>query len=234
MVVNRLSDSERQPLRGVPLTSAPGQELEPSLSPEGTHVAYSWNGEKQDNFDIYVKLIGPGPPLRLTTDPARDSSPAWSRDGRWIYFASRRTGTMQTWKMPAEGGNAIQLTKGGGGAGIESVDGKYFYYQKAQGLWKVPVEGGEETLVTREKRDFANYWALGDQGLYFFAPRGEEHKTILKLFRLETGQSSQIAVLDQPFPSHFMRLSLPADGRWLLYDQTDRNESDIMLIENFR
>jgi len=28
------------------------------------------------------------------------------------------------------------------------------------------------------------------------------------------------------------RLSLPADGRWLLYDQVDRNESDFMLIEN--
>jgi hypothetical protein len=28
-------------------------------------------------------------------------------------------------------------------------------------------------------------------------------------------------------------LSLPADGRWLLYDQFDRNESDIMLIEKF-
>ena len=30
----------------------------PSFSPDGNQVAFSWNGEKQDNFDIYVKLIG--------------------------------------------------------------------------------------------------------------------------------------------------------------------------------
>jgi hypothetical protein len=37
------------------------QEPEPSLSPEGSRVAYPWNGENQNNFDIYVKLIGPVP-----------------------------------------------------------------------------------------------------------------------------------------------------------------------------
>src|SRR5205814_6460593 len=44
-------------------------------------------GEKLDNHDIYVKLIGTnGPPLRLTKHPARDYSPAWSPDGRFIAF----------------------------------------------------------------------------------------------------------------------------------------------------
>ena len=48
---------------------------------------FSWDGEKQDNFDIYVKLIGTaGPPLRLTTDLLHDYSPAWSPDGRYIAF----------------------------------------------------------------------------------------------------------------------------------------------------
>src|ERR1700730_3223197 len=50
-------------------------------------VAFTWNGEKRDNFDIYVKLIGTGgPPLRLTTDPARDYGPAWAPDRRFIAF----------------------------------------------------------------------------------------------------------------------------------------------------
>jgi Tol biopolymer transport system component len=48
--------------------------------------AFSWNGEQQENFDIYVKLIGSGKPLRLTSDPGLDGGPAWSPDGRTIAF----------------------------------------------------------------------------------------------------------------------------------------------------
>src|SRR5262249_11215864 len=80
------STPEEVPLKAVPLTSYPGSELYPSFSPDGSQVAFSWNGEKQDNFDIYVKVIGTEPPLPLTTNPAKDYSPAWSPDGRWIAF----------------------------------------------------------------------------------------------------------------------------------------------------
>ena len=70
----------------VPLTSFPGQELQPSFSPDGNHVAFMWDGDKQDNFDIYVKQIGADSLLRLTVDPGRDFGPAWSPDGRFIAF----------------------------------------------------------------------------------------------------------------------------------------------------
>jgi Tol biopolymer transport system component len=74
------------PMTAVPLTSYPGSELYPSFSPDGSQVAFCWNGSKQDNFEIYVKVIGTEPPLPLTTNPAKDYSPAWSPDGRWIAF----------------------------------------------------------------------------------------------------------------------------------------------------
>lgn len=70
----------------VPLTSYAGSEICPSFAPDGERVAFAWDGEKQDNFDIYVKQIGGGPPLRLTSEPAPDISPAWSPDGRQIAF----------------------------------------------------------------------------------------------------------------------------------------------------
>ena len=76
-------------LVAVPLTSYPGEERQPSFSPDGNQVAFSWNGEKQDNFDIYVMPISSGNPVRLTTDPAQDTSPAWSPDGRTIAFLRR-------------------------------------------------------------------------------------------------------------------------------------------------
>ena len=78
--------SDDPPMMAVPLTTYPGHERYPTFSPDGNQVAFSWNGERQDNFDIYVKLIGAGSPLRLTTHRAEDSGPAWSPDGRWIAF----------------------------------------------------------------------------------------------------------------------------------------------------
>jgi Tol biopolymer transport system component/DNA-binding winged helix-turn-helix (wHTH) protein len=70
----------------VPLTSYVGSEICPSFAPDGERVAFAWNGEKQDNFDIYIKQIGEGTLLRLTSDPKPDLSPAWSPDGGTIAF----------------------------------------------------------------------------------------------------------------------------------------------------
>jgi Tol biopolymer transport system component len=69
-----------------PLTNYVGSEICPSFSPDGERVAFAWNGQKQDNFDIYVKQIGDGALLRLTSDPKQDVSPTWSPDGRMIAF----------------------------------------------------------------------------------------------------------------------------------------------------
>jgi len=76
----------------VPLTSTPGDETDPSFSPDGDQVAFAWDGEKGDNWDIYVKMIGSGETRRLTTDPANDGFACWSPDGRQIAFVRSSAG----------------------------------------------------------------------------------------------------------------------------------------------
>ncbi|HVE66545.1 MAG TPA: protein kinase [Thermoanaerobaculia bacterium] len=82
----RRTPPSTEPLRAAALTTFSGVERYPSLSPDGDEVAFTWNGPKQDNEDVYVQRIGSGSPLRLTTDPASDVNPVWSPDDRWIAF----------------------------------------------------------------------------------------------------------------------------------------------------
>ena len=80
------TEAPLEPMRTVPLTSYPGWEAAGSFSPDGNQMAFAWTGGNTESFDIYVKGVGPGPPLQLTTHPDWDASPAWSPDGRWIAF----------------------------------------------------------------------------------------------------------------------------------------------------
>ena len=139
-----------------------GSETSPTFSPDGNQIAFSWNGESGENFDIYAQVIGSGSPLRLTKDPALDTAPAWSPDGRYIAFIR---------SMGANGEGAVYLVPPLGGAerkvteGILlrldewwptklgwSPDGKTLLLSEwdgsAQGIDSVEVETGEKRRLT--------------------------------------------------------------------------------------
>jgi Tol biopolymer transport system component len=100
------------PLTAAPLTTYPGIAVQPTFSPDGNEVAFCWNGERQDHYDIYRKLIGPGGPLRLTTAPGGGLSPAWSPDGRFIAFLrAAPPGKIHVYLIPALGGPEQQLAE---------------------------------------------------------------------------------------------------------------------------
>jgi eukaryotic-like serine/threonine-protein kinase len=100
----------RTPLfTAIPLTTYQGREQHPSFAPDGNSVSFSWNGKEEDNWDIYVKLIGEGSPHRLTTDPAIEFSPAWSPDGSSIAFVRVRGGSFVVFIVPSRGGSEREL-----------------------------------------------------------------------------------------------------------------------------
>jgi Tol biopolymer transport system component len=99
------------PLRIKPFTSFSGRESQPAFSPDGKQIAFVWDGEEGENRDIYVKLVGLGPALRLTTDPAYDHSPTWSPDGRQIAFLRRRGEREEVLLTTALGGAERKLAE---------------------------------------------------------------------------------------------------------------------------
>ena len=93
-------------MKVVQLTSLNGLETSPTFSPDGTQVAFSWNGEREGNYDIYVKTVGSSDVRRLTTDPADDTNPVWSPDGKEIAFLRDH---------PGGGTNVYSVLPTGGG-----------------------------------------------------------------------------------------------------------------------
>jgi hypothetical protein len=162
---------------------------------------------------------------------ADSSKPSWSRDGKWIYFGSIRTGSPEIWKIAAAGGEPVQVTRLGGFRALESPDGKYLYYTKndqVSGLWRAPVEGGEETRVLEAVT--ARAFDVVEDGIYFLAPfRAKE--TWLQFYDLRTSKTVALKAIEKPA---FLYLYVSPDRRSILYSQTDQVAQDLILVTNFR
>jgi Tol biopolymer transport system component len=79
------SEPDLPPLRTVPLTSFPGQEGDPAISPDGSMVAFVRLSESGIS-DLYVKLIGEGDPLLVSDGESDTWTPVWSPDSLRIAF----------------------------------------------------------------------------------------------------------------------------------------------------
>src|ERR1035437_4256682 len=74
------------PLPVVPLTSLPGAEYAPALSPDGKRLAFTWTPADSQNQDIYVMDLPGGNPRRVTDDPAADVFAEWAPDGQRLAY----------------------------------------------------------------------------------------------------------------------------------------------------
>src|SRR4029453_6221966 len=92
----------------------------PRWSPDSKFIVCDSRPDGQP--DIYVFPAEGGPFRRITSEAAEDVVPSWSRDGKWIYFASMRGGSWQGWKSPGEGGGAQQGKRRGGLAAVANAD----------------------------------------------------------------------------------------------------------------
>jgi Tol biopolymer transport system component len=113
------------------LTSFEGHAGTPRWSPDGKWIAFDYRPGA--NSEIFV-IDAEGRNLRPVTSGSYENLvPSWSRDGKAIYFASNRSGVLQTWRHEVATGRETQVTQHGGFAGFESYDGKTLYFSKFDG-----------------------------------------------------------------------------------------------------
>jgi serine/threonine protein kinase len=210
---------------GGPLTGLP------HWSPDSKRIAFY--SRVEDKARIHIINAEGGAPQRLTNDASDNMFSNWSRDGRWIYFSSNRSGMDQIWKMPSNGGTAVQVTRSGGFAVTESPDGKYLYYTRSKdqntSLWRMPAEGGSEALVL-ESVVLINY-AVTDHGVYFMTqPDSRASKKLIQFLSFGDQARSLLASTELDV---YAGLAVSPDEHWLLYAQNQPASSDLMLVENF-
>jgi dipeptidyl aminopeptidase/acylaminoacyl peptidase len=207
----------------------------PRWSPDGKWIAFDYRSTTQAG-QIYL-IDSEGRNLRrLTSDEYIDGVPSWSRDGKAIYFTSNRSGDWQVWRREISTGKETQLTQHGGFAAFESYDAKTLYYSRFDrgGIWKMPVGGGQEVLVTDSLH--LGYWgnfAVTDNGLYLVDADAKGGPAIM-YHNFQTQRLSPILTFEKgPIP-WTPNLAASRDGQTLLYAQVEFANSTISMAENFQ
>ena len=91
---------------------------------------------------------------QVTAAGHADSNPSVTADGlRHLVFQSNRSGRLQIWRADIDGGNARQLTQGGGNTQPHvSPDGRWVLYISSRdgvnGLWRISTGGGNPVRLT--------------------------------------------------------------------------------------
>ena len=217
--------------RPIQITSLSGSTTgSPRWSPDAQQV--SLDSDTGGHWHIYAVSADGGKPRQVTNDASTNVVSSWSHDGRWIYFGSNRSGRFEIWKAPSGGGDAVQVTHAGGSAPVESPDGKSLYFTKrdgAEGIWRMPVEGGQETQILDGV--YRYNFAVAEREIYFTPPPSADGTSSIEVLNLATRGITRVAKIDKPVD---LGLALSPDGRDLVWSQLDYVGGDLMLVENFR
>ena len=116
------SPPQAELLEPIAVTTYPGVEYAPALSPDGQSLAFIWDGGESGTADLYVQQIGAFEPLRLTDTPESEGSPTWSPDGSQIAFVRSDGSNRSILAIPATGGAEELVVDLPGPSGAANLD----------------------------------------------------------------------------------------------------------------
>ena len=137
----------------------------PKISPDGRKVVYerSQTDWEANSFatGLWIADVATGATHRLTVETKSSQGAEWSPDGRWIAFLSDRVapiagspaGKQQMYVMPADGGEAQQLTK------MENGVQGYEWAPDSQHI-ALLAEAGETKAQKDRKETFGDYHVI--------------------------------------------------------------------------
>jgi serine/threonine protein kinase len=202
MLGHTAEPSSKEEVRVTPLTSLPGNEVWPALSPDGKQVVFAWDGGKNAGFDLYIKVIGAEKIEQLTHQPAEVIIPAWSPDGTTIAFIRSNGPERGVFAVSVLGGPERKLDEFNDtlyttfAALSWSPDGRQILYGVKGNLRLLTVQTGEVRTIQRPSQcklafmpiyspdgrsiAFMCHLAGGTYNLYRISPDGGQAKDLYK------------------------------------------------------
>ena len=119
-------------------------------SPDGKSIA--WLRSYPAYGEIFIRDLESGKERQLTSYKKEIDEMAWASNGQ-IFFCSNKGGNTNIWMIPANGGEAVQVTKGSGpDLGVRvSADAKRLVFlerREIRYLWTAGVDGTNARQLT--------------------------------------------------------------------------------------
>jgi serine/threonine-protein kinase len=159
---------------GVAALAADGSERAPQPWRAGAFAPHVWSsaGElilQRASGDILATAAAPTGELRdVVASESSEFDPALSPDGRWLAYASNRSGQNEIWVQAYPAGVPVRLSSTGGYEPLWSADGREIFYRQGDAVMAVPVETGADLSFTAPQRLFSGPYVqragLGGRG----------------------------------------------------------------------
>jgi Tol biopolymer transport system component len=164
------------PVRFHLVSTFPGSHRAPSLSPDGRMVAFV--DTAHDTPQVWVKPLGEGDAVQVTSGDSAAGNPRWSPKGDQIVF--ERSGK-SIWSVPPLGGPARQVLERGTCPSF-FPDGERLVFDRGAELWVARVDGSDAHRVEGVQNNFYSFYlnhcaAVSPDGrqLAYFQPQWGHH-----------------------------------------------------------
>jgi serine/threonine-protein kinase len=128
-----------------------GHQIPHAVTPDGQTLIYNEVGEDL-RLDIAARpILAEGAAHKLVSSNDDDFHPAISPDGRWLAYASSRSGSWEVYVQPYPGPGAVmQVSTGGGAEPVWAPDGSRLYFRDPAGIKIFAVDVTEPALPSSE------------------------------------------------------------------------------------
>jgi Tol biopolymer transport system component len=205
----------------------------PHFSPDGRLLLF--NSRKEGKSDLYTIELSSGTLRRLTSHPEEEIQGTWSRDGKYIYFASdsAKAAFWQLQRMPAEGGPWVQITQNGGLHAQESRDGKILYFSDDNALWSLPTadigSGRANATKLADGLVYGLNFGVTSSGIYYMSAGPSPRQSTIRFVDFRIRKTRSVLQMDKLW---WFGLTVSPDERSVLYSVRDQDGTDLLVVDH--